>query len=137
MNEAMKIKNIEKAMEPLEIPIKENFVYGYTEPGLLSSLTYGAFSSLVDMEHFLLIFTKKEVVLIGLTLMGDFSDSYIRIPRKDIELFHVKKGLIQYKLQMKMNGEKKITIKANKMIAAAKWQKANLAFLTSVNWYQW
>ena len=136
MNEAMKIKNIEKAMEPLEIPIKENFVYGYTEPGLLSSLTYGAFSSLVDMEHFLLIFTKKEVVLIGLTLMGDFSDSYIRIPRKDIELFHVKKGLIQYKLQMKMNGEKKITIKANKMIAAAKWQKANLAFLTSVNWYQ-
>lgn len=136
MNEAMKIKNIEKAMEPLGISIKENFVYGYTEPGLLSSLTYGAFSSFVDMEHFLLIFTKEEVVLVGLTLMGDFSDSYIRIPRKDIELFHAKKGLIQYKLQLKIKDEKKITIKANKIIAAAKWQKANLAFLNTVHWYQ-
>ncbi|ALV22621.1 hypothetical protein [Carnobacterium antarcticum] len=136
MNEAMKVENIKEYMKPLDVEVSQNFVYGYTEPGLLSSFTYGALASFVDMSHFLLVFSPEEIVLVGLTLMGDFADTYVRIPRKDIELSKAKKGLIQYKIELKVKGDKKLKFKANKMIAAAKWQKGNIAFLESNNWYQ-
>lgn len=135
MNEAMKINNIEDYMESLTIPVNQNFVYGYTEPGLLSSFTYGALASLVDMKFYLLFFSSDEIILVGLTMMGQFSGDHARIPYEDIDYLKVKKGLVQYKITIKIKGEKKLTFKSNKVIAGIKWQKNNLAFLDSTNWY--
>ncbi|AEB30762.1 hypothetical protein CAR_c21050 [Carnobacterium sp. 17-4] len=135
MNEAMKIENIEAYMEQLDVPVNQNFVYGYTEPGLFSSFTYGALASFVDMKFYLLFFSSEEISLVGLTMMGQFSDHHVRIPYKDIDYLKVKKGLIQYKIIIKIKGEKKLTFKSNKVIAGIKWQKNNLTFLDSVDWY--
>ena len=136
MNEAMKVENVKEYMKQLDKEVSENFVYGYTEPGLLSTLSYGAFASLVDMHHFLLVFSSEELVLVGLTAMGNFSGTDISIPWEDLESFRVKKGMFQYKMEVKIHGDKKIIVKANKMIAAAKWQKGNVAFLEQKEWYQ-
>lgn len=135
MNEAMKISKIETYMEQLDVPVNQNFVYGYTEPGILSSFTYGALAAFVDMQYYLLFFTSEEIILVGLTMMGQFSGNHIRIPYEDIDYLKVKKGLIQYKIVVKVSGEKKLTFKSNKVIAGIKWQKNNLAFLDSTNWY--
>ena len=135
MNEAMKIENIETYMKPLDIPVSQNFVYGYTEPGIMSSFTCGALASFVDMQYYLLFFSSAEITLVGLTMMGQFSDNHIRIPYEDIEYLKVKKGLIQYKIVVKVKGEKKLTFKSNKVIVGIKWQKNNLAFLDSTGWY--
>ena len=70
MNEAMKIENIKEYVEPLGIRISQNFVYAYIEPGLMSSFTYGIFSPLVDMDLFILVFSPKEIILLGLTKKG-------------------------------------------------------------------
>lgn len=135
MNEAMKIENIKTYMEPLDIPVSQNFVYGYTEPGIMSSFTYGALASFIDMQYYLLFFSSEEISLVGLTMMGQFSGKHIQIPYEDIEYLKVKKGLIQYKIVVKVKGEKKLTFKSNKVIAGIKWQKNNLAFLDSTDWY--
>ena len=135
MNEAMKEDNIREYMEPLGITINQNFVYAYTEPGLLSTFTYGAFSALVDMDLFILVFNPKEIVLVGLSKLGNFSGNYVHLPTDDIELLDVKKGLFQYKLELKIKDEKRMKFKVNKIIATSKWQKSNLDFLESVNWY--
>ena len=87
------------------------------------------------MQYYLLFFTSEEIILVGLTMMGQFSGNHIRIPYEDIDYLKVKKGLIQYKIVVKVSGEKKLTFKSNKVIAGIKWQKNNLAFLDSTNWY--
>lgn len=135
MNEAMNINNIIEYIKELNIEQTETFIYAYTEPGLLSTFKYGAFASLVDLNNFLIFVSSEEVILIGLTLTGDFSDDNIRISRKDIETFKIKKGLMQYKIKLKIRGEKQMIFKANKKILTAEWQKKNLDFLDTKNWY--
>lgn len=98
MNEAMKIENIKEYTKYLDMDISENFIYSYTQPGLLSSMMYGAFAPIVKMDHFLMFFYPEEIVLIGLTLTGNFSDTHVNIPKDDIEFFKIKKGIIQYKI---------------------------------------
>ena len=136
MNEAMKIENIEQYMEQLDIDISQNFIYAYTQPGLFSSMVYGAFSPLVDMKNFLIFFYPQEIILVALTLTGKFSETEVHIPRRDIDFIKIKKGLIQYKIQLKVEGDKKLAFRSNKFIAGAKWQKNNLEFLEMNNWYE-
>ena len=136
MNEAMKINNIREYMKELNIEQSESFIYVYTEPGLLSTFKYGAFASLVDLNNFLMFVLPNEVILIGLTLTGNFSDDNIIIPRKDIESFKIRKGLMQYKIKLKVSGEKQMIFRANKKILTAKWQKKNIAFLDTKYWYK-
>lgn len=136
MNKAMKIENIEEYMKLLDLELSENFVYAYTEPTLMSFFILGAFAPLVNLDSFLLFFSSEEIILIALTLKGDFSAEHVRTPRENIESFKVKKGFFQYKIKLKLNGRKKMTFKVSKRILNASWQKENLSALDANNWYQ-
>lgn len=138
MNTASKTENIETLINKI-LPnshIDTNYIYGYSQPGLLESLKYGKFAFLAASNYFIVYFTPTSLVLLSVTTLGDLNGEYANIPIEDIEYFKAKKGLIQYTLDLKIKGEKKsLKIKCNKFIINMPWQKENLNYIIENNWY--
>ncbi|MFL2129376.1 MULTISPECIES: hypothetical protein [Ruoffia] len=137
MNTASKSENIEALIEEV-MPgsqIDKNYIYGYTQPGLMASIMYNKFQFLVASDYFIVYFTPDNLLLLTVTTLGDLSGEYAIIPIEDIEFFKAKKGFIQYKITLKFYGEKKsMILKCNKAILNMKWQKENLNHLLETNW---
>ena len=107
MNQASKLENIELFLEDITTDRQGDYIYGYSEPKLLASLTYGNLAYLTNSNYFILYFTSDTLYLLTVDLTGYFTMDYVTIPYTDIEAFKVKKGIIQYILTLKIKGEKK------------------------------
>ncbi len=127
-----------KEIDPNE-RLNQNYVYGYTDAGMMATLTYGNLAYL-DMAYYIVVFAKEQLLLLEVSMGGKLTGNYGNIPYSDIESFQAKKGMLQYKLTIKLAGEKKhLNIKCNhKMLNAERlgmgWQKGNLAFMDAGNW---
>lgn len=137
MNQASKPENIDLFLEDITTDRQGDYIYGYSEPKLLASLTYGNLAYLTNSNYFILYFTSDTLYLLTVDLTGNFTMDYVTIPYTDIEAFKVKKGIIQYILTLKIKGEKKsLKIKCNKFIVGMAWQKENIQHLIDKEWYQ-
>lgn len=137
MNQASKPENIEEFLEDITTDRQGDYIYGYSAPKLLASLTYGNLAYLTHSNYFILYFTSDTLFLLTINLKGDFTRDYVTIPYTDIETFKVKKGLIQYVLTLKIKEEKQsLKIKCNKFIVSMSWQKENIQHLIDKEWYQ-
>lgn len=129
---------IVKEIKPNEI-LNQNYIYGYTDAGMMSTLQYGGLAFL-DMAYYYLVFAEDELLLLEVSMGGELTGNYGNIPYNDIESFRAKKGLLQYVLTFKLAGEKKLLkIKCNhKMLNAERlgmgWQKGNIANMVDKNW---
>jgi len=130
----MKIENIQRHFQDIGKPVEQNVVYGYVEPKFLTYALIGPFSAL-KFKYYILGFFPDEIVFSALTMGGKFAGEHFSISKNEIESMTVKKGLIQYKVVIRSDGNK-IPIKCNKFIAGSPWQKENTAYLESMNWYQ-
>ena len=137
MNTASKSENIEALIDEImpESQIDKNYIYGYTQPGLMASILYNKFQFLVASDYYIVYFTPDNLLFLSVTTLGDLSGEYAIIPTEDIKFFKAKKGLIQYKITIKFYGEQKsMILKCNKAILNMKWQKENINHLLETKW---
>lgn len=117
------------------VEVEQNFIYGYTDASLMTSLTYGNLAAVMGMEYSIIVFAKDRIFLLEVSMTGGLTGEYGVIMYSDVESFKVRKGLIQYIITLKLVGEKKkLKLKSNKKILGMGWQKANLEFLDNSNW---
>jgi len=133
MNEAMKMANIRSYFAEMEKTIDSNVVYGYIEPRKRDFFLWGALSAF-KQKHYIVAFYPDEIILVELTAGGNFSDERIMLAKEDINSLDVKKGLMQYKINIQTNDEK-LKLKCNKFIINKLWQKENTTYLEEVDWY--
>lgn len=137
MNQASKPENIQMFLEDIATDGKGEYIYGYSDPKMLASLTYGNLAYLANLNYFILYFTSNSLYLLTVDVRGDFTMDYVEIPYTDIESFKAKNGLIQYVLTLKIKRESQsLKIKCNKFIMGMPWQKENIQHLVDKNWYQ-
>lgn len=132
------ITSMVKEISP-ETRINHNFIYGYTDAGMMASLRYGNLAVL-DMDYYIVVFANNQLLLLEVSMAGNLTGNYGSIPYSDIETFKAKRGLLQYILTFRLAGEQKpLIIKSNrKMLNAQKmgmgWQKENLEFMANQGW---
>ena len=102
-----------KEIKPNATQLEQNYIYGYTDAGMMSSLKYGNLAFL-DMAYYIMVFGEDELLFLEVSMGGELTGSYGNIPYSDIESFRVKKGMLQYVLTFKLVGENKtLKIKCN------------------------
>ena len=136
MNKALTETSIEKYLCSIGKKADNNYLYGYVEASNLDFALLGAFS-FIKMKYFIIAFYEDEIVLIPLTIAGDFdlSQDPIILDRSIIDDIRIKKGLIQYKIRINTSSGDLI-IKSNKKIVSCPWQSDNIAYLESNNWFK-
>ena len=89
MNTASKSENIEALIDEImpESQIDKNYIYGYTQPGLMASILYNKFQFLVASDYYIVYFTPDNLLFLSVTTLGDLSGEYAIIPTEDIEFF--------------------------------------------------
>lgn len=90
MNEALKIKNIEKYFSTIGRTVTTNFTYGYREPKKRWFFIGGALAAF-KYKYYIIAFYSDEIVLAPLSSMGKFKGDYQVIPKEDIQTIEVKK----------------------------------------------
>jgi hypothetical protein len=135
MNEAMKLDNIMEFVKRTNIETNEekNFIFGYVEPKFWKYIVFQA-GAVADMKNLLVFFTEKQIILVGLSLAGNFTKNISYLDHKDITDFRSKKGLIQTKIIFKYN-DVKVIIKTPQVVLTSKWQMTNLQYLKEKNFF--
>lgn len=135
MNEAMKLDNIMEFLKGTNIETIEdkNFIFGYVEPKFWKYMVFQA-GAVADMKNLLVFFTKKQIIFVGLSLAGNFTENISYLDHKDITDFKSKKGLMQTKIIFKYN-DAKVIIKTPQVVLTSKWQMTNLQFLKEKNFF--
>ena len=135
MNQALYVAAIENYLSSLGKQADNNYLYGYVEASNLDFALLGAFSY-IKMKYFVITFYKNEIVLLPLTMAGDFDlkQEPIILDNSTIEDIKIKKGLIQYKITINTAGGD-LVIKSNKKIVTCPWQSENIGYLESNNWF--
>ena len=133
MNEAMKVENLKRFFGDINKPITTNYVSAYEDPSATSFLILGSLGG-VDVKNYIVAFYPDEIVLAPLTLSGDFQGKYITVNKDQIQDISVKKGLMQYKVTLTVDGQK-FKLKCTKFTMTSPWQKENVNFLASKDWY--
>jgi len=134
MNEAMKMENIRMYFSDMDKTIDRNVVYGYIGPRKRDFFFWGALSAL-KQKSYIVAFYPNEIILVGLSMKGNFRDERIILAKKAIDSLDVKKGLMQYKVTIQTN-ETKLKLKCNKFIFNQPWQKENTTYLEEIGWYE-
>lgn len=137
MSRASKEEDIKALVAEIDpnIELNQNFVYGYTDASIMTSLTYGNLAAVMGMEYFIVVFSDDQLIMLEVSMGGGLTGNYGMIKYSDIETFKVRKGLIQYIITVKITGEKKkLKLKSNKKMLGMGWQKANLESLDSRGW---
>lgn len=134
MNEAMKYENIQEYFQQIGKEIDQNIVYAYIEPRKRDYLIWGNLVGF-KFKYYLAAFYPDEIVLVPLTTMGKFADETITIPKDEINDVRIKKGMMQYKIILFLNDDK-LKLKCNKFMLGASWQKENVSYLESVDWFK-
>lgn len=131
MNEGLKLDNIAKFFVENGLPHfdRSSILWGYIDAKLWQYTLFSGFA-VFDIKNFLIYFSPEEIILIGITTLGDFSQTIIKIPMSDITHLNLKTGLIQSKLKFTFNNENYI-FKIPNFVVVAKWQKANLITITT------
>ena len=93
----------------------------------------GAYSVLTT-EYNIAVFYPEEILILPLSMGGNFKDEHYTIEKKDINLFTVKKGWLTYKLKMDLK-ETNLTLTVSKKVFGRKWQKENMDYLESKQWF--
>lgn len=137
MSRASKEEDIKALVSEIDpsIQVGQNFVYGYTDASLMTSLVYGNLAAVMGMEYFIVVFTENRLLMLKINMGGSLTGNYGMILYSDIESFKVRKGLMQYILTVQITGEKKkLKLKSNKKMLGMGWQKSNLEHLDSRGW---
>lgn len=136
MNKALSDTAINKYLSSLGKEAKNNYLYGYVEASNLDFALLGAFSY-IKMKYFIIAFYENEIILLPLTMTGDFDPNQdpIVLEKSMIDDIKIKKGLIQYKITINTDGGD-LKIKSNKKILTCPWQSDNIAHLESNNWFK-
>lgn len=92
--------------------------------------------SAVKQKYYIAAFYPNEIILAELTSNGNFSDEWIMLSKEDINSLDVKKGIMQYKIDIQTD-DKKLKLKCNKFILNTSWQKENATYLEEVGWYDY
>lgn len=135
MNEALKIENLKKFFDEIGKPVSTNFLYGYEDPKSSSIFLLGGLAAVVDQKYYIVAFFPDEIILAPLTANGKFHGGYVNIPREQIQTINVKKGLMQYKVTIKVQNQK-YKLNCNKFIMNTPWQKENIEYLENNGWYR-
>ncbi|MGX7244521.1 PH domain-containing protein [Enterococcus quebecensis] len=137
MNEARKLDNIREFFKRTNIESIEekNFIFGYVEPKFWKYMVFQAGAvAVADMKNLLVFFTEEQIILVGLSLSGNFTENISYLDHKDIIDFKYKKGLIQTKIIFKYN-DAKVIIKTPQVVLTSKWQMTNLQYLKEKNFF--
>lgn len=78
MNQASKPENIQMFLEDIATDGKGEYIYGYSDPKMLSSLTYGNLAYLANLNYF--VFYVKFTLLINSRCKRRFHDGLCRNP---------------------------------------------------------
>lgn len=135
MNNAINKQAIEEYLSALGRPNSENYLYAYIMPSNIDQLIFGPISAL-NIENLIVAFYKEDLVLIPLTLTGDFASDYdpLIIPKADIADIKIKKGLMQYTLTI-VTAQGDLKLKLSKKILGQAWQGDNIKNLEANNWF--
>ena len=133
MNKGFNEDNIKKRVASLGRECDRNYLYTTVQSGPLSFIMLGAYSALTA-EYNIAVFYPEEILILPLSMAGNFKDEHYTIKKKDIELFTVKKGWLAYKLKMKLK-ETNLTLTVNKKVLGGQWQKGNIDYLESKQWF--
>lgn len=95
MNEGLKLDNIANFFAENGLPHfdRSYILWGYIDAKLWQYTLFSSFA-VFDIKNFLIYFSSEEIILIGITTLGDFSQTIIKIPMNDITHLNLKKGLI-------------------------------------------
>lgn len=121
MNEAIKQENIEKKLNTLGIEPDNNYLYAVKYPLGIWWLPHRL--SVFMIKHYVIVFTKKDIVLIPVNIWGDFIEdkSPTYIPRETVDI-RWKNGIVMNSLILKSNGKKQKYFISNVTVGIA-WQK--------------
>ena len=66
MNKACKSENIETLIKEVmpECQIDKNYIYGFTQPGLMASIMYNTFQFLVASDYYIVYITSDNIIII-------------------------------------------------------------------------
>ena len=127
MNDAMKIDNVQNYMKKVNVELSSNVIYAQIDAKVWKYALFSGFATL-SIQHFLIVFEKDDILLIGVTKMGDFANKDTNISRSAINSIQYKKGLLQGTLTLQLK-DNEVQFKIPKVIAVAKWHKENLEHL--------
>lgn len=133
-----RIEALVKEIDP-QVQVDQNFVYGYADPNLLSSMALGGLSVLT-MEYYIVVFAEDQLLLLEVSMGGKLTGNYGAIPYDQIESTKIKRGMLQYVITLKLRGERRaLKLKCNhKMLNAERmgmgWQKENLENMANTGW---
>lgn len=104
MSRASKQEDIETLVKEIDpsIEINHNFIYGYIDASLMSSLTYGSLAAVMGMEYFIIVFADDKLLMLEVSMSGGLTGEYGIVMYFDVESFNIRKGLIQYILTLKL-----------------------------------
>ncbi|MCX8588214.1 MULTISPECIES: hypothetical protein [unclassified Gilliamella] len=128
MNEGLKLENINALFEKFELPKfnSSSVIYGCINPKFWKFALYQELAVL-DIKNYLIYFDSNEIILIGLTVTGDFTYNFLQIPMTSISNMTFKKGWINSKFEFTTTENKRYPFKVPNFVLTAKWQKPNLA----------
>ena len=127
MNDAMKIEKIQDYMKKSDVELSSNVIYAQIDAKAWKYALFSGFAALA-IQHFLVVFEKDDILLIGVTKMGDFANKDTNISRATINNIQYKKGLLQGTLTIQLK-DNELQFKIPKVIAVAKWHKENMEHL--------
>ncbi|MED1412467.1 MULTISPECIES: PH domain-containing protein [Bacillus] len=121
-------KYLDDLFEELKIEGETYFYYfySYVTPSASEYFKYGL-GALADLEHLIICFTDKRLMVLEISMSGKFTGNIKCIDMKDIENVKVKKGLFRTKITVTSTGNRgDIVIKANSFTIGLSNQKKNL-----------
>lgn len=135
MNQAMKLDNITEFMKDMDIETidDKNYIFCYIEPKYSKYLVYQS-ETLSDIKTLLVFFTREEIILVELSMSGDFTEHANYLDHKYIKDFKYKKGLMQTKITFNY-ADTKLVIKTPQVVLTSKWQMVNLKYLKDKNFF--
>ncbi|MBP1047074.1 hypothetical protein I6N96_12405 [Enterococcus sp. BWM-S5] len=130
MNEAMKKENIEEYIKSneLDLELNQNFLYAQIDAKLWKYALFQA-AAVLDISHLLLFFGEKELTIVGLTTVGNFTSDVFSISYDQISDFKFKKGMLLQSTLSFLHKKEKYIFKIPNVVLVAKWQKENLNYL--------
>jgi hypothetical protein len=126
MSNGLKLEHIKTYFEQHQLPSfdSSSVLYGMINAKAWQYILFSGFATLC-IKHLLIYFNAEKIILIGLSLSADLTDSITVIPMTKITDLSFKKGIIRGELTFTYE-QNKYSIKVPNFIVTAKWQKDNL-----------
>lgn len=126
MSSGLKLEQIKAYFEQHQLPAfdSSSIIYGMINA---KAWQYALFSGLATLgiKHLLIYFNAEKIILIGLSLTANLTQSITVIPMTKVSDLSFKKGIFRGEITFTFE-QKKYQIKVPNFIVAAKWLKGNL-----------